>query len=420
MKLRLSTLLGSLLFSASLLNAQLLFNNGANIAVTGGGVLFVDGAVENAHGLLSNAGQTTVRGYFRNGSTATGGGAAGEYIVLGDWENNNTFTADQSNVRLKGNNQLITGTQATTFYDLTLETANSVKTQTLDANVNHLLVLNDCELATGENKMTVLNPVAASVTRGTGFVSSTGAGRLVRSANATSTYLFPTGWNNNGTVYYRPVEIVPSVTDAQSFAVRMAYGDPSLEGYDVNTKAGNVIDVNTKFFHLIKQFNSTSSSALSIYYDAATDGNWGSIGRWQGLPHWEDLLFTTATVASPLSHITKTAWLDNSNEPHALINAKEIEAFFNFPNVFAPGGSNPDNQTFHIINNLGLAEVQSLTIFNRWGEPVFDSARDGKTVWDGTYQGQLQPMGNYVYMATVKIPGTGEIKKAEGNLSLLW
>lgn len=420
MKLRISTLLGSLLFSASMLNAQLLFNNGADVAVTTGGVLFVDGAVENANGLLSNAGQATVRGYFRNGSTATGGGAAGEYIVLGDWENNNTFTADQSIVRLSGNNQLITGTQPTTFYDLTLETANAVKTQTINASVNHILALNDCELATGDHLMTVLNPVAASVTRGSGFVSSIGTGRLMRYANSTSTYLFPTGWNDGGTIYYRPVEIAPNVTDAQSFGVRMAYGDPSLEGYDVNTKAGNVIDVNTKFFHLIKQYNNTSPSNLNIYYDATTDGTWGSIGRWQGLPQWEDLLFTTATAGSPLSSITKTGWVENDYEPHALINAKEIEAYFNFPNVFAPGGSNPDNQTFHIINNLGLAEVQSLTIFNRWGEPVFDSARDGKTVWDGSYQGKLQPMGNYVYMASVKIPGTGEIKKAEGNLSLLW
>jgi gliding motility-associated-like protein len=420
MKLRISTLLGSLLFSASMLNAQLLFNNGADVAVTTGGVLFVDGAVENANGLLSNAGQATVRGYFRNGSTATGGGATGEYIVLGDWENNNTFTADQSIVRLAGNNQLITGTQPTTFYDLTLETANAVKTQTINAYVDHLLALNDCELATADHVMTVSNPVTASVTRGSGFVSSTGTGRLMRYANSTSTYLFPTGWNDGGTIYYRPVELRPSVTDLQAFTVRMAYGDPSLEGYDVNTKAGNVITVNNRYFHFINQESSTAPADLSIYYDAVADGTWGSIGRWQGLPHWEDLLFTTATAGSPLSSITKTGWVENGNEPHALINAKEIEAYFNFPNVFAPGGSIPDNQTFHIINNLGLAEVQSLTIFNRWGEPVFDSARDGKTVWDGSYQGKLQPMGNYVYMASVKIPGTGEIKKAEGNLSLLW
>src|ERR1043165_5503471 len=100
------------------LQAQLLYNDGADVAVTGGGILWVDGAVENAAGLFSNAGQTTIRGYFRNGSLATGGNSTGEYIVYGDWENNNLFTADQSIVRLTGNTQLITGSSVTTFHDL--------------------------------------------------------------------------------------------------------------------------------------------------------------------------------------------------------------------------------------------------------------------------------------------------------------
>lgn len=406
----------------SFASAQLFYNNGAEVAVSGGGILYVDGAVENAHGLFSNAGQTTVRGYFRNGSLATGGGAQGEYRVFGDWENNDVFTADESNVRLDGNAQNITGTQVSTFYDLTLETANTVKTQALDANVNHLLALNDCELATGDNNLNVLNAVNTSITRGSGFVSSTTVGRLTRVTNSTGIYLFPTGWNSNGSVYYRPVEITPSVSTPQSFAVRMAYGDPSNEGYDVNLKAGNVTAVNNKFFHLIQQIGATAPSALSIYYNVAQDGDWGSIGRWQHIPQWEDLMNTTLIPASGngLSSRTKASWTDGGDEPHVLINAKEVENFFNFPNVFAPGANDPTNQTFHIIDHLNLAEVESMKIFNRWGEPVFDSSRDGKTEWDGNYQGKLQPMGNYVYMASVKISSTGEVKKVSGNLSLLW
>lgn len=81
-------------------NAQLFYNNGAAVAITGGGILYVDGAVENASGLFSNAGQTWIKGYFRNGDLATGGNAAGEYIVYGDWENNDIFTADQSQIAL--------------------------------------------------------------------------------------------------------------------------------------------------------------------------------------------------------------------------------------------------------------------------------------------------------------------------------
>lgn len=410
-------------------NAQLFYNNGADVAVTGGGVLYIDGATENAFGLLSNAGETTIVGYFRNGSLATGGSAAGVYKVFGDWENNSQFTADQSNVILYGNNQLITGTQVTTFHDLSLLTSGAVKTQTIDANVNNILHLNDCELATTDYKMEVTDPASAAITRHNGFVSSTGPGRLVRATNSLNTYLFPTGWNDHSKIYYRPVEISPTVADPQSFKVRMAFGDATLEGYDVQVTAKDVIGVNTKFFHLIKQVGGTTPSALSIYYDEQKDGIWGSIGRWQTVPEWEDLTQTDLTTAYPLSHRTKMGWTDNGQEPHALINVQNNEQLYNFPNVFNPNSNDPYNASFHIINQLDKVILLNLKIFDRWGEVVFDSDRDGTTCpfdgsntycWNGFYRNKLQPMGNYVYMGSVKIKSTGEIRQASGNLALLW
>lgn len=401
-------------------HAQLFYNNGADVAVTGGGVLYVDGAVENASGLFSNAGQTWIKGYFRNGSLATGGNTSGEYLVYGNWENNDVFTADQSIVRLKGNTQLITGQQVTTFHDLSLETPNALKQQTLDANVNHLLALNDCELATQDYRMTVTNPVSASISRNNGFVSSTGPGRLVRNTNSTNNYLFPTGWNDNGNILYRPLEIKPSVSNAQSFEARMGFGDAGNEGYDLNTRAGNVSEANDKFFHLVKQVGSVAPADLAIYYDQQRDGVWGSIGRWQNVPQWEDLTGTTLVPGNPLSRRIKALWMDNGQQPHVLINTQELNNTWNFPNVFNPGSPNPENTTFHIINNAGLVTLLELRIYNRWGEPVFDSQRDGRPDWDGNYIGKLQPMGNYVYVASIKINSTGEVKSDTGNLSLLW
>ncbi len=406
-----------LFLSFTLVKAQLLYNNGADVAVTGGGVLFVDGPVENANnGFLSNAGQTTIRGFFRNGSLATGGGTNGEYIVHGDWENNNTFTADQSLVRLRGSAQLITGSQVTTFYDLALENG-SVKTQTIDANTTHLLSLGTSELATTDFNMTVTNTSSSAITRISGFVSSTGAGRLIRYTNAIDMYPFPTGWNDNGTIYYRPVEITPSVADPQQFAVRMGYGDATAEGYDISNKAGDVSVVNTKFFHLVKQFGSAEPAELSIYYLPAKDSTWNSIGRWH--QQWQDLKNVIVNQGAPYFHNTKKLWADNGDEPHILINAKEAEVLFNFPNVFTPDGDGT-NDFFGIINQLNLVTLEDLKIYNRWGEPVFDSQRDGKKDWDGNYQGKLQLMGNYVYIAQVKVNSTGEVKTARGNLSLLW
>ena len=123
-------------------------------------------------------------------------------------------------------------------------------------------------------------------------------------------------------------------------------------------------------------------------------------------------------------------WIDNGREPHALIDVKDsIRVFYNFPNVFNPASNDPYNATFHIINQFNDAIVQEMRIYDRWGEAVFDGERDGSVCnldgqntycWDGKYHGKLQPMGNYVYVASVKILTTGEVKTASGNLSLLW
>ena len=424
----------ALVISGSYLRAQLLYNNGADVAVTPGGILYVGGAAENASGLISNGGSTTIMGYFRNGSTATGGDTNGVYNVQGDWENNNNFVSNESTVNLTGATQLITGSENTSFYNLTLITQGAVKEQTLDAVVTNTLNLNDCELATEDHNMYVLNTFTGAIARSSGFVSSIGPGRLVRNANSTGTYLFPTGWNNNGNIYYRPVEMSPSVTDAQSFAVRMAFDNPTIDGYDVNTHAINITQVNPVFYHLIRQFNSTASAALSIYYDETVDGPWNSIGRWQTVPEWEDLDNTQYTSGIPLSHRTKLDWIDNGDQHHALINSIQDSTLYNFPNVFAPGTSDPgnNNSTFHVINQNDKVVVQALKIFDRWGEVVYDSDREGSTCmtgtsgsaptfcWDGYYRGKLQPMGNYVYVASVKVISSGQVIPATGDLALLW
>ena len=425
-----SILLCAALVAGSLTSeAQLLYNGGSQVAVTGGGVLYVDGAVENAaSGLFSNAGYTTVHGYFRNGGTATGGGAAGVYYVNGDWENNNVFTADRSEVVLDGAAQQITGTSATTFYNLTLQTFGSAKTQTIDASVSNIDSLNDCEQATGDFNLNILNASPNAIDRVTGFVSSTGPGRLNRATNSTNTYLFPTGWNIASPVY-RPVEMTPSTGAAQNFLVRFAYNNPTADNFDTATKAGNVTLVNGKFYHLVKQTGSTDPADLSIYFDATQDGQWSSIGRWQEVPQWEDLANTTLLSASPLSSQTKSGWVDNGHEQHALINAIPVTTLWNFPNVFDPQSTDPLNATFHVIDFGTFVTVTALRVFDRWGEVVYDSQRDGTMrsyygantyAWDGTYQGKKQPMGNYVYTASVKINATGETKTAKGNVALLW
>ena len=108
-------------------------------------------------------------------------------------------------------------------------------------------------------------------------------------------------------------------------------------------------------------------------------------------------------------------------------------ANYAIPNVFAPNGNDQlNNNTFHIINEGDMVTVTEMSIFDRWGEAVYESGRD-KTMcttptsgtqptycWDGKYNGKLQPMGNYVYTVKVTINATGAVKTLNGNLALIW
>jgi len=72
------------------------------------------------------------------------------------------------------------------------------------------------------------------------------------------------------------------------------------------------------------------------------------------------------------------------------------------PNTFSPNGDGI-NETFAIVGHN--AETYELTIFNRWGEIVFQSS-DGNEHWNGTIDGHIVPQDVYVWMA--KITGYDE------------
>lgn len=268
----------------------LLYNNGAGIHVKGGAVVFVNnGSVDNNTGNITNAGRVIVDGNYVNNANTTGAGVAtGVYEVKANWVNNATFTADQGQVKLNApTNQQITGTQISNFYNLTLD-SGFVKAQTLDAFTTHILELNDAELATDVNKMTVTNTALNAVTRTTGFVSSLGVGQLVRHTSSTGYYLFPTG-SSVGTLRYRPVYFSPKDFNANQFGARLANVDATTESYDRNVKQNDICDINPNFYHRLYQNGGNSLADIRFVYDPLTDNAWETMTHWQNVPQWEKI-----------------------------------------------------------------------------------------------------------------------------------
>ncbi|HCN83851.1 MAG TPA: hypothetical protein DIT07_09555 [Sphingobacteriaceae bacterium] len=64
------------------------------------------------------------------------------------------------------------------------------------------------------------------------------------------------------------------------------------------------------------------------------------------------------------------------------------------PNTFTPNGDNVNDELVVTITNLRAYHIR---IFNRWGEPLFESV-DIFENWKGLYKGEPLPVGTYYYV----------------------
>jgi gliding motility-associated-like protein len=87
-----------------------------------------------------------------------------------------------------------------------------------------------------------------------------------------------------------------------------------------------------------------------------------------------------------------------------------------FPNAFTPNGDGA-NDGFGLAIVEGIASVESLEIYNRWGQKVFSSMEPGAR-WDGQVNGQPAPSDVYVYVVFWR-GGDGALKFQKGEVTLL-
>ena len=109
------------------------------------------------------------------------------------------------------------------------------------------------------------------------------------------------------------------------------------------------------------------------------------------------------------------------------INKDEVSVFvvcnngnIFLPNTFSPNG-NGTNDVFY-PRGTGLYSIRSMRIFNRWGEPVFESsnfkANDASRGWDGSFRGRPAPNDVYVYFVEV-ICENNSVLTYSGNIALI-
>ncbi len=90
------------------------------------------------------------------------------------------------------------------------------------------------------------------------------------------------------------------------------------------------------------------------------------------------------------------------------------------PNTFSPNGDGNNDVFFPRGNNIN--RIQSMRIFSRWGEMIFEkknfSANSAADGWNGTYKGKAAPADAYVYIVEF-ICENGSIIPFRGNVTLI-
>lgn len=97
-----------------------------------------------------------------------------------------------------------------------------------------------------------------------------------------------------------------------------------------------------------------------------------------------------------------------------------LYAFETLPDIFIPSAFTPNGDGLNDRIKPILAGIKDLIyfrIYNRWGNLMYSANEDGPG-WDGSYGGQMQPSGTYVYIAHAR-DYNGKLIERKGTIVLI-
>lgn len=122
---------------------------------------------------------------------------------------------------------------------------------------------------------------------------------------------------------------------------------------------------------------------------------------------------TTDTAAIAYTVIATSP---NGCTAQAIVKINVLQPKVAFPNAFTPNGDMLNNQ-FRMVVLEGLALVERMEIYDRWGKLVFSST-DPQAAWDGTVDGKPAPADVYAYAIRWR-DGLGALGIMSGDVTLL-
>ncbi len=207
-------------------------------------------------------------------------------------------------------------------------------------------------------------------------------------------FVFPIGDDNSGTFLYRMAAISAPSSELDVFSAEYVWeNSDNLHSHDI--KESNVVNINANEYWVIKPEIGNSNVDVTLSWNSTTtpsslliDTSVLVIVRWNG-SKW-------VNEGGIVDNATKTITTTPSGYGVFTIATVIGEIIVDdFPNSFSPNGDGI-NETFEIP---GLADKYpnfTMTIYNRYGNKVYDYKNNGKKDpiwWNGKSQGRLN-IGN--------------------------
>ncbi|UAY51204.1 LamG-like jellyroll fold domain-containing protein [Ferruginibacter albus] len=265
---------------------------------------------------------------------------------------------------------------------------------------------NNCSSTPSQQVIVTLKQTAATpVISTTDPVSFCGTGSVL----ITSTSSIGNQW------YDASVPIAGATAQTFTASASGSYSVTTTDGNNCPSSSSNIIDVNiTLPVKDIRYPTVNTYINTPVNLESRTFGNTYS---WSPVTGLNDPAVIAPVFNSDLTTdfvITITSAGGCVTHDSLLVKPFTVKGII-MPTAFSPNGDGLNDLLRPTL--IDMQQLNFLRIYNKWGQLIFETS-DAAKGWDGTYQGQSQPLGSYVWMAQ-GINKNGEIINEKGQVVLV-